>query len=168
MKKYRSVSAALYAEPYDMGGFPIEQPFPTSRIEQIDPFILLHHADVKVPTHIPPKKAGVGPHPHKGFSPVTFIFKGAVHHRDSRDNNSIIHEGGVQWMNAGRGIIHSERPPENIMELGGRQEIIQMWVNTLLRIKWMSILINPLRLLISPPIKARMARQRCTSLQDHC
>jgi hypothetical protein len=130
MKKYRSVSATLFAEPYDMGGFPIRQPFPTARIEQIDPFILLHHADVKVPTHIPPKHAGVGPHPHRGFSPVTFIFKGAVHHRDSRDNSSIIHEGGVQWMNAGRGIIHSERPPENIMELGGRQEIIQMWVNT--------------------------------------
>jgi len=130
MKKYRSVGAALYAEPYDMGGFPIRQPFPSAHVEQIDPFILLHHADVKVPTHIAPKHAGVGPHPHRGFSPVTFIFKGAVHHRDSRDNSSIIHEGGVQWMNAGRGIIHSERPPENIMELGGRQEIIQMWVNT--------------------------------------
>ncbi len=113
-----------------MGGFPVRQPFPTQRVEQIDPFLLLHHADVKAPQHVDPDDAGVGPHPHRGFSPVTFIFKGGVHHRDSRGNNSVIYAGGAQWMNAGMGIIHSERPPENIHEIGGRQEIIQLWINT--------------------------------------
>ncbi len=127
MKKVKYI---LYAHPYDMGGMPIRQPFPTNQIENIGPFILLHHAKVKVPTHIPPKQTGVGPHPHRGFSPVTFIFEGAVHHRDSRGNNSIVEKGGVQWMNAGMGVIHSERPPENIHEIGGVQEIIQLWVNT--------------------------------------
>lgn len=126
----RSVSALLYAHPYDMGGLPIRQPFPTERVEQIDPFILLHHASVKVPVHTEPDHAGVGPHPHRGFSPVTFIFKGGVHHRDSRGNDSVIYEGGAQWMNAGMGIIHSERPPHDIHEIGGRQEIIQLWINT--------------------------------------
>lgn len=125
-----SVKYTLFAHPYDMGGFPIRQPFPTNNIEKIGPFILLHHAYVKVPTNIPPKQAGVGPHPHRGFAPVTFIFEGAVHHRDSRGNNSIVEKGGVQWMNAGMGVIHSERPPENIHEIGGVQEIIQLWVNT--------------------------------------
>lgn len=120
----------LYAEKVDMGGFPVRQPFPTQRVEQIDPFLLLHHADVKAPQHVDPDDAGVGPHPHRGFSPVTFIFKGGVHHRDSRGNNSVIYAGGAQWMNAGMGIIHSERPPENIHEIGGRQEIIQLWINT--------------------------------------
>lgn len=128
MKK--QVKQILYAHPYDMGGMPIRQPFPTNRVDQIGPFILLHHLNVKVPTHIPPRQAGVGPHPHRGFSPVSFIFQGGVHHRDSRGNNSVIEAGGTQWMNAGMGIIHSERPPENIHELGGVQELIQLWINT--------------------------------------
>lgn len=114
----------------DMGGLPIRQPLPTQQVEQIDPFLLLHHANVKVPTHLEPDHAGVGPHPHRGFSPVTFIFNGGVHHRDSRGNDSVIYAGGAQWMNAGMGIIHSERPPHDIHEIGGRQEIIQLWINT--------------------------------------
>jgi redox-sensitive bicupin YhaK (pirin superfamily) len=128
--KNRSVKQLLYAHPVDMGGFPVRQPLPTNRVEQIDPFILLHHADIKVPTSHQPKHSGVGPHPHRGFSPVTFIFKGGVHHRDSRGNNSTIYAGGAQWMNAGMGIIHSERPPDDIHTIGGRQEIIQLWINT--------------------------------------
>ncbi|MBX7125549.1 MAG: pirin family protein [Cyclobacteriaceae bacterium] len=128
--KTRSVHSLLYAEQHDMGGLPIRQPFPTVRVNQIDPFLLLHHHNGKTPQHIEPRHAGVGPHPHRGFSPVTFIFQGGVHHRDSRGNNSIIYAGGAQWMNAGRGIIHSERPPADIHEIGGRQEIIQLWINT--------------------------------------
>lgn len=128
--KNRKVTHTLYADTFDMGGMPIRQAFPTARVEQHDPFLLLHHADVKVPTHIEPDQAGVGPHPHRGFSPVTFIFKGAVHHRDSRGNDSVVYAGGAQWMNAGMGVMHSERPPKDIHELGGRQEIIQLWINT--------------------------------------
>lgn len=128
--KNRTVKQLLYAHETDMGGLPIRQPFPTHRVDQIDPFILLHHADIKVPTDRNPKHTGVGPHPHRGFSPVTFIFQGGVHHRDSRGNNSTIYAGGAQWMNAGMGIIHSERPPHDIHARGGRQEIIQLWINT--------------------------------------
>src|SRR5688572_12877689 len=129
-KKSRTVSHLLYAQSFDMGGLPIKQPFPTQNVQQFDPFLLLHHADVKVPKHVEPDHAGVGPHPHRGFSPVTFIFKGGVHHRDSRGNDSVIYAGGAQWMNAGMGIIHSERPPHDIHDIGGRQEIIQLWINT--------------------------------------
>ncbi len=128
--KNRTVSHLLYAEQFDMGGMPIRQPLPTMNVNQFDPFLLLHHGDIKVPTHLDPDHAGVGPHPHRGFSPVTFIFKGGVHHRDSRGNDSVIYEGGAQWMNAGMGVIHSERPPHDIHERGGRQEIIQLWINT--------------------------------------
>jgi quercetin 2,3-dioxygenase len=128
--KNRTITNLLYAHPHDMGGLPIRQPFPTNNVAQVDPFLLLHHADVKVPTHVEPKHAGVGPHPHRGFSPVTFIFKGGVHHRDSRGNDSVVYAGGAQWMNAGMGMIHSERPPDDIHKRGGRQEIIQLWVNT--------------------------------------
>lgn len=113
-----------------MGGMPIRQPFPTNRVDRLDPFLLLHHADIKVPTLLKPDHAGVGPHPHRGFSPVTFVFQGGVHHRDSRGNNSTVYAGGAQWMNAGMGVIHSERPSDNIHEIGGRQEIIQLWINS--------------------------------------
>lgn len=128
--KIRSVSHVLYAHTVDMGGMPIRQPLPTQNVQQVDPFLLLHHANVKAPLHIEPNNAGVAPHPHRGFAPVTFIFQGGVHHRDSRGNDSIVYAGGAQWMNAGRGIIHSERPPHNIHSIGGRQEIIQLWINT--------------------------------------
>lgn len=130
MNKNRTIKSILYAQPMDMGGLPIRQPFPSRKAEQIDPFLLLHHADIKVPMHVDTKHAGVGPHPHRGFSPVSFIFKGGVHHRDSRGNDNVIYAGGTQWMNAGMGVIHSERPPDNIHETGGRQELIQLWVNT--------------------------------------
>jgi quercetin 2,3-dioxygenase len=128
--KYRTVKYLLYGEETDMGGMPIRQAFPTSKAQQVDPFLLIHHADIKVPTEVMPSHAGVGPHPHRGFSPVTFIFKGGVHHRDSRGNNSTVYAGGAQWMNAGMGVMHSERPPDDIHEIGGRQEIIQLWINT--------------------------------------
>jgi hypothetical protein len=130
MKTNRTIKSILYAQPMDMGGMPIRQPFPSAKAEQIDPFLLLHHAEVKVPTHIETRHAGVGPHPHRGFSPVSFIFKGGVHHRDSRGNDNVVYAGGTQWMNAGMGVIHSERPPADIHEIGGKQELIQLWVNT--------------------------------------
>ena len=127
--KTRTVSHLLYADQMDMGGIPIRQPLPTQKVQQVDPFLLLHHANIKAPAHVDPDDAGVGPHPHRGFSPVTFIFQGGVHHRDSRGNDSVVYAGGMQWMNAGMGMIHSERPPHDIHEIGGRQEIIQLWIN---------------------------------------
>jgi redox-sensitive bicupin YhaK (pirin superfamily) len=130
MSTNRTIKSILYAQPMDMGGMPIRQPFPSAKAEHIDPFLLLHHADIKVPEHVDTQYAGVGPHPHRGFSPVSFIFKGGVHHRDSRGNNNIVYGGGTQWMHAGMGVIHSERPPHDIHEIGGRQELIQLWVNT--------------------------------------
>ena len=67
------VKQILYGHMVDMGGIPVRQPLPTSNIEQIDPFLLLHHhvGHFKENTNV--KNVGVGPHPHRGFSPVTFI-----------------------------------------------------------------------------------------------
>ena len=152
--KNRSVSRLLYAHQVDMGGMPIRQPLPSQNVEQVDPFLLLHHANIKAPMHIDPDHAGVGPHPHRGFSPVTFIFQGGVHHRDSRGNDSVIYAGGAQWMNAGMGIIHSERPPHDIHEIGGRQEIIQLWINTPSKNKMDQPMYFPLSADEAPIIKA--------------
>lgn len=128
--KNRTIETIAYGQPMDMGGFPIRQALPSAKADSIDPFLLLHHAVLKVDPTVDVKHTGVGPHPHRGFSPVTFIFKGGVHHRDSRGNSHVVYEGGTQWMNAGMGVIHSERPPIDIHELGGVQELIQLWINT--------------------------------------
>lgn len=95
-----------------------------------DPFLVFHHGKAKASEHTPAHKQGVGPHPHRGFSPVSFIYKGGVHHQDSRGNNHVVYAGGTQWTSAGMGIIHSERMPEDILEKGGEQELLQVWVNT--------------------------------------
>lgn len=128
--KMRSVKALQFAEITDMGGIPVRQPLPTQKIEMVDPFLLLHHHTGSIEPGLRPRETGVGPHPHRGFSPVTFIFKGDVHHRDSRGNSQVVKAGGVQWMDAGMGLIHSERPSKEFAEKGGEQEIIQIWVNT--------------------------------------
>ncbi|MEO1258926.1 MAG: pirin family protein [Bacteroidota bacterium] len=117
------------AQDVQMGPVTLKQPLPIGVIEQIDPFLLLHHVG---PEHQEPHQRNImdiGGHPHRGFEPVSFIFKGAVHHRDSRDNDSVIHAGGVQWMTAGRGIIHSESAAKSFVEKGGELELIQLWVN---------------------------------------
>ena len=114
----------------DMGGIPLKQALPTNHVEQVDPFLLLHHAKFKYREDSPALHQGIGPHPHRGFSPVTFVVDGEVHHRDSRGNSQIAKQGDVQWMNAGAGIIHSERPSQALAERNGTQEIIQLWINT--------------------------------------
>jgi redox-sensitive bicupin YhaK (pirin superfamily) len=120
--KTRTVSHLLYGEVVSMGGMPIRQPFPTQNVEQIDPFLLLHHHRTTAGEPF----EGVGPHPHRGFSPVSFIFEGSLRHQDSRGNDSVISAGGIQWMNSGMGIIHSERPVDVEADL----ELIQLWINT--------------------------------------
>lgn len=128
--KARTVKQLIPAQKVNMGGHLLDQPLPTQKIEQIDPFLLIHHWDSKVPANRKQQDVGVGPHPHRGFSPVTFIYKGSIHHQDSMGNNAIVDAGGTQWMHAGRGVIHSERPAKELAENGGDQEIIQFWVNT--------------------------------------
>ncbi len=127
--KNRSIHKIIPARKVNMGGIYLDQPLPFEDIDQIDPFILIHHWNKKIGGGDSQKNQGVGPHPHRGFSPVTLIFKGGVHHQDSRGNNSIIVEGGTQWMNSGMGIVHSERPTKELAENGGEFEFIQFWVN---------------------------------------
>ena len=125
----RSIRKIYNAPKVNMGGIILDQPLPYKEVNQIDPFLLVHHWHRNHKGGERQNDMGVGPHPHRGFAPVTFIFKGGVHHQDSQGNNSIIIEGGTQWMNSGMGIVHSERPIKEIAEKGGEFEIIQFWVN---------------------------------------
>ena len=113
-----------------MGGIFLDQALPIAELNQLDPFLLIHHWNKPLSGGQKQKEVGVGPHPHRGFSPVTLIYKGNVHHRDSRGMDSIVGEGGAQWMNSGMGIVHSERPDKDLANNGGEFEIIQFWVNT--------------------------------------
>ncbi len=129
MPAYRHIAAVTPAAPVNMGGLVVKQPLPHGALDQIDPFLLLHHARLTFGAGGRQQDLGVPPHPHRGFAPVTFIYEGGVHHRDSISNDSVVYAGGVQWTTAGRGLVHSERPPKALAERGGVQELIQLWVN---------------------------------------
>ncbi len=109
------------------GGFKVRRPFPTQYVDHIDPFLLL---DEMGPADYAPHKAvGAPSHPHRGFETVTYLLSGAMVHEDSIGTRAVIKPGGVQWMTAGSGVIHSELPTDDMMALGGRMHGFQLWVN---------------------------------------
>ena len=112
----------------NMGPIQLRQPIPTRDIDNIDPFILLHHYG---PYNISEQNNpfDLGPHPHRGFEPITFLVEGEQLHRDSLGNESIVKSGDVQWTTAGRGIIHAEAPTKAFVKKGGTLEGIQLWLN---------------------------------------
>jgi quercetin 2,3-dioxygenase len=126
MRTIKQVQAAFKV---NMGGTILDQALPFKGVNQIDPFLLIHHWKDNLNGGKHQSEVGVGPHPHRGFSPVTFIFEGGVHHRDSLGTSEIVSAGGTQWMNSGAGIVHSERPTKKLAEDGGTFEIIQFWIN---------------------------------------
>jgi redox-sensitive bicupin YhaK (pirin superfamily) len=123
----RSVRYIGKADQVSLGPDTVQQALPIRHFEQYDPFLLLHHFDKEIPPGGP--ALDVAPHPHRGFEPVTFLFDGAIHHRDSRGNEGLLDAGDVQWMTAGMGIVHSEAAQKQWMEKGGRMQLIQLWVN---------------------------------------
>ena len=126
----RSVNKIIPSQKINMGGHILEQPLPNVAMDQLDPFLLIHHAEWELPGDQKQQDVGIGGHPHRGFSPVTFIFEGDIRHQDSFGNDKVVHKGGTQWMHAGKGIVHSERPSKKLAMKGGLQEIIQFWVNS--------------------------------------
>ena len=101
---------------------------PINTIDHIDPFLFLnHHGYQKYPENN--NGLPFGPHPHRGFETVTFILKGDLTHKDSTGWESVIKAGGVQWMTAGKGLIHAEISSEEFKRNGGELELLQLWVN---------------------------------------
>lgn len=100
----------------------------------MDPFLFLNHHGPQV---YPPNNRGLpfGPHPHRGFETVTFILDGDIAHRDSAGHESVIGRHGIQWMTAGRGLVHSEHSSAEFKAQGGPLEILQLWVNLPARLK---------------------------------
>jgi redox-sensitive bicupin YhaK (pirin superfamily) len=130
----RTVKAQHSAFRDDIGDLSTVRPLPGPDVDQIDPFLFLNHHG---PQTYPTRNYGLpfGPHPHRGFETVTFILEGELAHLDSGGGESIIRAGGVQWMTAGRGLVHAEVSPETFKQRGGPLEILQLWVNLPGRLK---------------------------------
>ncbi|MBM3805295.1 MAG: pirin family protein [Actinobacteria bacterium] len=109
------------------GGFKVRRPFPTPGVDHIDPFLLLD--EMGPADYAPGEAVGAPSHPHRGFETVTYLISGAMVHEDSIGTRAVIKPGGVQWMTAGSGVIHSELPTDEMLALGGRMHGFQLWVN---------------------------------------
>lgn len=128
MKKYKTVQHKVISPLVNMGPIKLRQPLPIEGIENVDPFLLLHHYGPYAISEFN-NPFDLGPHPHRGFEPITLLFKGEQLHKDSLGNEMVVKAGGVQWTTAGRGIIHAEGPTKEFVKKGGDLEGIQLWLN---------------------------------------
>ncbi len=93
----------------------------------LDPFI--HMDQMGEVEYGPGEPKGTPWHPHRGFETVTYMIDGTFQHQDSTGGGGLITDGATQWMTAGAGILHIERPPESLVATGGLFHGIQLWVN---------------------------------------
>lgn len=124
----RSIKRQHAAQRDDIADLVTRRPLPSSSLAQLDPFLFLNHHGPQV---YRPRNNGLpfGPHPHRGFETVTFILEGDIAHFDTGGHQSVIEAGGVQWMTAGSGLVHSEVSSADFKRDGGPLEILQLWVN---------------------------------------
>ncbi|MFL6630343.1 MAG: pirin family protein [Vitreoscilla sp.] len=113
--------------PSDLGdGFVVHRALPSAARRAVGPFVFL---DQFGPVQLAPGKGlDVRPHPHIGLATVSYLFEGSILHRDSLGSVVPIQPGEVNWMTAGRGIVHSERSPEDARAAGARLWGLQFWV----------------------------------------
>jgi hypothetical protein len=117
-------------------GFVVRRPFPTQGLEMLDPFLLLD--EMGPVAYRPGEAVGAPDHPHRGFETVTYVLEGEGEHEDSAGHRGVIGPGAVQWMTAGRGVVHSEMPSRRLQREGGRMHGFQLWVNLPARDKMMA------------------------------
>ncbi len=108
-------------------GFPVRRAFAGVTDEALDPFI--HMDQMGEIDYGPGEPKGTPWHPHRGFETVTYMIEGTFEHADSIGGGGVIANGATQWMTAGAGILHIEKPPETLVMSGGLFHGIQLWVN---------------------------------------
>ncbi len=121
-----AVAQIIVPRTVDLGGFQVHRALPSARSRMVGPFIFFDHFGPAV------FKAGDGidvrPHPHIGLATVTYLFDGEIVHRDSLGSAMPIRPGAVNWMTAGRGIVHSERTAADHRDGGEPLHGLQLWV----------------------------------------
>ena len=119
----RKVIEQIKARPASDGdGVKLLRVFGGAGPERFDPFLLLDEfGSDKADDYI----GGFPPHPHRGFTTITYMLQGKMEHRDHMDNVGLLEDGGVQWMSAGKGVIHSEMPQQT----AGKMRGFQLWLN---------------------------------------
>ena len=120
---WRSIERLVRAEPTSDGaGVNLNRTIASAALPEIDPFLLLDEFNTENPGDY---IAGFPDHPHRGFETVTYMIEGNMRHADSTGTGGVLRSGGIQWMTAGRGIVHSEMPEQE----GGKMQGFQLWVN---------------------------------------
>lgn len=120
IKELIQVSQGMPAS--DGAGVKLTRLIGTPEIDMLDPFLML---DAFESDQAQDYIAGFPPHPHRGFETVTYMLAGKMRHKDSVGNEGVIEANGVQWMTAGKGIVHSEMPEQE----SGLMQGFQLWVN---------------------------------------
>lgn len=117
-------------------GFPVRRAFAGVDLSALDPFV--HMDQMGEVEYAPGEPKGTPWHPHRGFETVTYMIDGTFEHQDSAGGGGVITNGDTQWMTAGAGILHIERPPEALVASGGLFHGIQLWVNLPAANKWVA------------------------------
>lgn len=117
----------ISARSKDLGeGFVVQRVLPVAGHRMVGPFIFFDHmGPVSMAAG---KKMDVRPHPHINLATVSYLFEGKIEHRDSLGNDQMIEPGAINWMTAGRGIVHSERTPKELLNQERNLHGIQLWV----------------------------------------
>ena len=120
------IAAVIDARPRDIGGFAVRRALPSAARRLVGPFAFFDHMG---PADFAPGQGlDVRPHPHIGLATVTYLFDGEIVHRDSLGSHQPIRPGDINWMTAGRGIVHSERTGSELRRAGSRLHGLQLWV----------------------------------------
>ncbi|MGW0336111.1 pirin family protein [Streptomyces sp. NPDC003011] len=125
---YRPVHRLTSAQHgFEGEGFPVRRAFAGVSLPDLDPFVHMDHMGM---IELAPGEAQGTPwHPHRGFETVTYLIDGALEHQDSNGGGGRITDGDTQWMTAGAGVLHIEKPPEHLVRSGGVFHGVQLWVN---------------------------------------
>lgn len=150
MRTIKAIHKAIYSPIDDLLTY---RAMPTQSIHSLDPFLFLNHHGPQV---YGPNNQGLpfGPHPHRGFETLTFVVKGDIMHWDSSGAKSVITEGGIQWMTAGSGLIHSEVSSEDFKKNGGEEEVLQLWMNL------------PAKYKMTPPKYQGLSREQIPEIRE--
>ncbi|MBW2450880.1 MAG: pirin family protein [Deltaproteobacteria bacterium] len=122
----KAIRAIVNPREKDLGGFSVRRMMPTTELQSVGPFVFFDHLG---PAHFAPGTGiDVRPHPHIGLATITYVFTGDILHRDSLGSVQLIRPGEINWMTAGRGIVHSERTPPEVRSAGHTLHALQLWV----------------------------------------